>query len=58
MLPHHRGGAFFCTRGTVQGYDVDLFFLVLAKTVFRQLAEVPDGRGGGPWRALVFARRL
>ena len=33
MLPQHRGGACFCTRGAMQGYDVVLFVLALAKTV-------------------------
>jgi len=33
MLPQHRGGACFCTRGAMQGYDVVLFILALAKTV-------------------------
>jgi len=33
MLPQHRGGARFCTRGAMQGYDVILFILALAKTV-------------------------
>jgi hypothetical protein len=28
-----RGGACFCTRGAMQGYDVDLFIVALAKTV-------------------------
>ena len=28
-----RGGACFCTRGAMQGYDVELFILALAKTV-------------------------
>jgi len=32
-LPQLRGGACFCTRGAVQGYDVVLFILALAKTV-------------------------
>jgi len=32
-LPQSRGGACFCTRGAMQGYDVVLFFLALAKTV-------------------------
>jgi hypothetical protein len=41
MLPQHRGGACFCTRGAVQRYDVVLFVLALAKTV------TP---GGGPRR--------
>jgi hypothetical protein len=42
----------------MQGYDVDLFILALAKTVIRQLAEVPRGSGARPHRAMVFARRL
>jgi hypothetical protein len=33
MLPQHRGGACFCTRGAMQGYDVDLVIVALAKTV-------------------------
>ena len=33
MLVQHRGGARFCTRGAMQGYDVVLFVLALAKTV-------------------------
>jgi len=33
MLPQHRGGACFCTRGAMQGYDVVLFIIALAKTV-------------------------
>ena len=33
MLPQHRGGACFCTRGAMQGYDVVLFILAMAKTV-------------------------
>jgi hypothetical protein len=40
-LPQLRGGACFCTRYAVQGYDVDLFIVALAKTV------TP---GGGPRR--------
>ena len=32
-LPQSRGGARFCTRGAMQGYDVDLFIVALAKTV-------------------------
>ena len=32
-LAQSRGGACFCTRGAIQGYDVDLFILALAKTV-------------------------
>jgi len=33
MLPQHRGGACFCTRGAMQGYAVVLFIVALAKTV-------------------------
>ena len=40
-LAQSRGGACFCTRDAVQGYDVVLFILALAKTV------TP---GGGPRR--------
>ena len=38
-----RGGACFCTRGAVQGYDVYYFILALAKTVTP--AGVPGGAG-------------
>ena len=41
QLAQNRGGACFCTRGAMQGYDVNLFILALAKTV------TP---GGGPRR--------
>jgi len=41
QLAQSRGGACFCTRGAVQGCDVVLFILTLAKTV------TP---GGGPRR--------
>jgi len=40
-LPQSRGGACFCTRDSMQAYDVVLFIVVLAKTV------TP---GGGPRR--------
>jgi len=33
MLAQLRGGACFCTHGAMQGYDVDLVILALAKTV-------------------------
>jgi len=33
LLPQCRGGACFCTRGAMQGYDVVLFIIALAKTV-------------------------
>ena len=32
-LAQSRGGACFCTRGAMQGYDVVFFVLALAKTV-------------------------
>ncbi len=32
-LPQSRGGACFCTRGAMQGYDGYYFILALAKTV-------------------------
>jgi len=32
-LAQSRGGACFCTRGAMQGFDVVLFILALAKTV-------------------------
>jgi len=38
QLAPSRGGACFCTRGAIQGYDVVLFILALAKTV------TPGGR--------------
>jgi len=33
QLAQSRGGACFCTRGAMQGYDVVSFILALAKTV-------------------------
>ena len=33
QLAQSRGGACFCTRGAMQGYDFDLSILALAKTV-------------------------
>jgi hypothetical protein len=45
MLPQHRGGASFCTRGAMQGYDVVLFIFALAKTVTPE--GVPGGAGAG-----------
>jgi len=48
MLPQHRGGARFCTRGAMQRYDLVLFILALAKTVTP--VGDPGGSRGGPWR--------
>jgi len=41
LLPQLRGGARFCTRGAMLGYDGYFLILAFAKTV------TP---GGGPWR--------
>ena len=40
-----RGGACFCTRDALQGYDVVLFILALAKTVTPEGS--PRGSGAG-----------
>jgi len=45
QLAQSRGGACFCTRGAMQGYDVDLIILALAKTVTP--VGVPGGSRGG-----------
>ncbi len=47
-LAQSRGGACFCTRGAMQGYDVVLFIVALAKTVTP--VGVPGGSRGRPWR--------
>jgi len=44
-LAQSRGGACFCTRGAMQGYDVVLFILALAKTVTP--GGAPAGAGAG-----------
>jgi len=41
QLAQSRGGACFCTRGAMQGYDGYYFILALAKTV------TPAGAPGG-----------
>ena len=46
LLAPSRGGACFCTRGAMQGYDVVLFILALAKTV-----TPPGGPRREPWQA-------
>jgi hypothetical protein len=56
MLAQSRGGAFFCTRGGIQRYDVDLFIVALAKTVTQ--VGVPGGIRGRPHRSMFFARWL
>jgi len=47
-LPQLRGGARFCTRDAMQGYDVVLFIVALAKTVTP--VGAPGGSRGGPYR--------
>jgi hypothetical protein len=47
-LAQSRGGACFCTRGAMQGYDIVLFILALAKTVTPM--GVPGGSRGRPYR--------
>jgi len=44
-LAQSRDGARFCTRDAIQGYDVVLFILAMAKTVTP--AGVPGGAGAG-----------
>jgi len=48
MLAQLRGGACFCTRGAMQGYDVVLFIVGFAKTVTP--VGDPGGSRGRPWR--------
>ena len=48
QLAQSRGGACFCTRGAMQGYDDVLFILALAKTVTP--GGGPGGSRGGPHR--------
>jgi len=48
MLAQSRGGACFCNRGAMQGYDVVLNIVALAKTVTP--LGVPRGSGAGPHR--------
>ena len=52
-VPNTERSGCFCTRGALQGYNVDLFVLALAKTVTPR--GVPRGSGAG---RLIFARRL
>jgi hypothetical protein len=47
-LAQSRGGASFCTRDAIQGYDVVLFIVALAKTVTP--VGVPGGSRGRPHR--------
>jgi len=48
LLAQSRGGARFCTRGAMQGYDIVLFIVALAKTVTpRGSATRERGRQAG-----------
>ena len=47
-LAQSRGGACFCTRGAMQGFDVVLLILALAKTVTP--VGAPGGSRGRPHR--------
>jgi hypothetical protein len=54
-----RGGASFCTRGAIQGYDVVLFILALAKTVTP--AGAPGGAGAAcaAWHfTVLFSKKV
>jgi hypothetical protein len=53
LLPQCRGGACFCTRGAVQGYNVVCLFSRWQKPLHQE--GVPRRSGAG---RLVFARRL
>jgi len=46
MLTQHRGGACFCTRDAMQGYDVVLPIVALAKTM-TPAGGSPAGAGAG-----------
>jgi len=48
QLAQLRGGACFCTRDAMQGYEVVLSIVALAKTVTP--VGVPGGSRGGPHR--------
>jgi len=48
LLAPLRGGACFCTRGAMQGYDCYYFILALAKTVTP--GGSPRRQRGRPWR--------
>ena len=58
-LAQSRGGACFCTRGAMQGYDVDLFFLALAKTVTpRGSPRRQPGRPAPPLKVFHFDQSI
>jgi len=58
-LAQSRGGACFCTRGAMQGYDVDLFVLALAKTVTpRGSPRREPGRPAPPLKFFHFEQKI
>jgi len=58
-LAQSRGGACFCTRGAMQGYDVVLFILALAKTVTpRGSPRREPGRPAPPLKVFHFDQKI
>jgi len=58
-LAQSRGGACFCTRGAMQGYDVVLFILALAKTVTpRGSPRREPGRPAPPLKVFHFCHNI
>jgi hypothetical protein len=60
-LAQSRGGARFCTRGAMQGYDVVLFIVALAKTVTPggSPLTVPSGAGRtADHLAILFSQKV
>jgi len=60
MLPQHRGGACFCTRGAMKGYDVVLFILALAKTVTPggSPPAVPGAARTAGYKTFLFSQKI
>jgi hypothetical protein len=59
LLAQSRGGACFCTRGAIQGYDVDLFILALAKTVTQRGSPRREpGRPAPPLKLFHFDQKI
>jgi hypothetical protein len=56
-LPQSRGGACFCTRGAVQGYDGYYLILALAKTVTPRGSPpaVPGAARGASHKLFLFS---
>jgi len=59
QLAQSRGGACFCTRGAMQGYDVDLIIIALAKTVTPPGSPRREpGRPAPPLKLFHFDQRI